>query len=369
MSIDWRSRTAAVFFPNRPGWIVDASGVLLVLVGCAIDLSTPPAYSPLPFFVLPIIYVAWFSPRPATSWLCIGLMTTSDLIVAYSDDFRISYVEAYSVVTQIATVTLVYWILRRLRASALDLREAKSRLESLNREKDLLFGVISHDLRGALSVMLASSHLLTRTGRHLTDEDIRMIADRSETTAQKSLAVLEDLLEWSRLQVGGTIVSAQPVAIAPLVGACVEAAAHLAEEKKVRLIAEDISGSLAALADERALRVVLRNLIGNALKFTGEGGAVKVAAWEADGHSVICVKDSGTGIPEERLRQLLAGGAARSARGVRGETGTGFGLPMCKDILQRFDGRLDAESIVGKGSEFFVRLPREQSPRATAAAG
>ncbi|HEY1638368.1 MAG TPA: HAMP domain-containing sensor histidine kinase, partial [Rhizomicrobium sp.] len=319
MSIDWRSRTAAVFFPSHPGWIVDASGVLLVLVGCAIDLSTPPTYSPLPFFVLPIIYVAWFSPRPATSWLCIGLMTTSDLIVAYSDDFRISYVEAYSVVTQIATVTLVYWILRRLRASALDLHEAKSRLESLNREKDLLFGVISHDLRGALSVMLASSHLLTRTGRHLTDEDIRLIADRSETTAQKSLAVLEDLLEWSRLQVGGTIVSAQPVAIAPLVGACVEAAAHLAEEKKVRLIAEDIPGSLAALADERALRVVLRNLIGNALKFTDEGGAVKVAAWEADGHSVICIKDSGTGIPEERLRQLLAGGAARSARGVRGE--------------------------------------------------
>src|SRR5689334_6011333 len=204
MPLDWRSRTAAVFFPSRPGWIVDASGVLLVLVGCAIDLTTPPAYSPLPFFVLPIIYVAWFSPRPATSWLCIGLMTASDLIVAYSDDFNISYVEAYSVLTQIATVTLVYWILRRLRASAIDLRAAKSRLESLNREKDLLFGVISHDLRGALSVMLASSHLLTRTGKRVTDDQIRMIADNTQATAEKSLAVLEDLLEWSRLQLSGT---------------------------------------------------------------------------------------------------------------------------------------------------------------------
>jgi len=369
MRIDWRDKAAAIFFPSRPGWIVDASGVLLVLVGCAIDLSTDPAYSPLPFFILPIIYVAWFSPRRTTSWVCIALMTTSDLIVAYSDDFLITYVEAYSVGAQIATVTLVYWILRRLRASALALREAKSRLETLNREKDLLFGVISHDLRGALGVMLASSHLMTRPGRRLTDEQTRMIADRNEITAQRSLVVLEDLLEWSRLQVGGTVVSAQPVAIAPLVDACVKAAAHLAEEKRVRLIAEDISDALTALADERALRVVVRNLIGNALKFTGEGGAVKVAAWAADGHCVICVKDSGTGIPEEKLRQLLSGGGTSSARGVRGEIGTGFGLSMCKDILQRFGGHMDAASIVGKGSEFSICLPCGESARVAVAAG
>src|ERR1051326_5532935 len=152
MPIDWRDKAAAIFFPSRPGWIVDVSGVLLVLVGCAIDLNTDPSYSPLPFFVLPIVYVAWFSPRKATSWLCIALMTGSDLIVAYSDDFHISTVEAYGVVTQIATVALVYWMLRRLRATAIELRKAKVRLESLNCEKDLLFGVISHDLRGALGV-------------------------------------------------------------------------------------------------------------------------------------------------------------------------------------------------------------------------
>jgi signal transduction histidine kinase len=368
MRIAWREKAAALFFPSRPGWIVDVSGVLLVLVGCAIDLSTNPAYSPLPFFVLPIIYVAWFSPHRATSWVCIALMTTSDLIVAYSDDFRISTVEAYSVVTQIATVILVYWTLRRLRASALDLREAKSRLESLNREKDLLFGVISHDLRGALGVMLASSRLLMRAGKRPSDEQLRMIADNTEATAEKSLAVLEDLLEWSRLQLGGNVVTAQPVAIAPLVCTCVETAAQGADEKHVRLIADNISGSLTALADERALRVIVRNLIGNALKFTPEGGIVKLTAWAADDQCVICVKDSGTGIAQEKLRHLLGGGAASSSRGVRGETGTGFGLSICKDILRRFDGRLDATSVVGEGSAFFVWLPRAENTRVPAAA-
>ena len=369
MRIDWHEKAAAIFFPSRPGWVVDASGILLVLVGCAIDLSTNPAYSPLPFFVLPIIYVAWFSPRRVTSWVCIALMTASDLIVAYSDDFRISTVEAYSVVTQIATVILVYWTLRRLRASALDLREAKSRLESLNREKDLLFGVISHDLRGALGVMLASSRLLMRPGRRPTDEQLRMIADNTQATAEKSLAVLEDLLEWSRLQLGGSVVTAQPVALAPLVNTCVAAAAPLAQEKRVQLNVEEISGSLAALADERALRVVLRNLIGNALKFTREGGTVKLAAWATDGQSVICVKDNGTGIAEEKLRQLLSNRVTSSSRGVRGETGTGFGLSMCKDILERFDGRVDAASVVGKGSEFFVLLPGCECARADSHAG
>ncbi len=367
MRADWREKAAAVFFPSRPGWVVDVSGVLLVLVGCAIDLSTNPAYSPLPFFVLPIIYVAWFSPHRTTSWVCIALMTTSDLIVAYSDDFRISTVEAYAVVTQMATVILVYWTVRRLRASAIDLRHTKSRLESLNREKDLLFGVISHDLRGALGVMLASSRLLMRAGKRPSDEQLRMIADNTQATAEKSLAVLEDLLEWSRLQLGGNVVTAQPVTIAPLIEACVAAAAQLAQEKRVQLSAQDIPGWLTALADERALRVVVRNLIGNAMKFTGEGGTVKLAAWAADGQCVICIKDTGTGIPDEKLRQLFSNGAFSSSRGVRGETGTGFGLSMCKDILRRFDGRLDARSIVGEGSEFFVCLPCAENAQAAAA--
>src|SRR5690348_13141011 len=241
MRIDWREKAASAFFPNRShSWIVDASGVALVLVGCAIDLSTNPAYSPLPFFVLPIIYVAWFSPRTLTSWICIALMTASDLIVVYSDDFRISYVEAYSVVTQMATVILVYWTLRRLRANALDLRAAKSRLELLNREKDLLFGVISHDLRGALGVMLASARLLTRPGKRVTDDQMRMIAANSRATAEKSLAVLEDLLEWSRLQLGGAVVGARTMAVAPLIDACIEAAADQAAEKRVRLTADEI---------------------------------------------------------------------------------------------------------------------------------
>jgi signal transduction histidine kinase len=141
----------------------------------------------------------------------------------------------------------------------------------------------------------------------------------------------------------------------------VEAVADLSAEKKVRLSAHEISPTLAAFADERALRVVLRNLIANALKFTGEGGQVEVAAWTEDANIVVSVKDNGIGISEQRLRQLLSGGAMSSVSGVRGEPGTGFGLSMCRDILQRFGGRVDARSTAGQGSEFFVYLPRTET--------
>jgi len=141
----------------------------------------------------------------------------------------------------------------------------------------------------------------------------------------------------------------------------VEAAADLSAEKKVRLSAREIPPTLAASADERALYVILRNLIGNALKFTGEGGQIEVAAWTEDANIVVSVKDNGIGISEQRLRQLLSGGATSSVSGVRGEPGTGFGLSMCRDILQRFGGRIDARSTPGQGSEFFVYLPRTKT--------
>lgn len=362
----WRERAADAFFPNRsPGWAVDLSGLLLVLIGCAIDLITNPVYSPLPFFLLPVIYVAWFSSRQVTGWLCIGLMATSNFIVAYFDHSTSFYIDDYNSLTRIATLGLVYWIVRKLRASALELREAKTRLEHINREKDLLFGVISHDLRSALGVMLASSRLMKRAAS-LPEDQIRLIADRNQTAAQNSLALLEDLLEWSRLQISGAILKAQAVPIAPLVHSCVEGAAHLAEERRIRVVVSDIPPSLAVLADQRAIRAVLRNLIGNALKFTGENGEVRVAAGAHNGSISVSVKDNGIGISKDTLQQLLSGTAAISTHGVRGETGAGFGLSMCKDILERFGGRLMADSAPGRGSEFQFSLPRGELERLAA---
>lgn len=354
-------RAGLILSGRRGGWAVDAIALALVLAGCAIDFYTDPDYTPLPFFILPVIYVAWSSPHPVTGWICIGVTTISNFAAAYLQSSGPSDAAYYDALTRILTLVVVYWISLRLREATRELQNTRSRLEQLNHEKNLLFGVISHDLRGTLGVMLASARLMKRSASRLSRDMIEMIANQTQATAQNSLTLLEDLLEWSRLQISGTTLQPKPVSVPAVIDACVAAVRHSAEEKKIRLIIGDVPGSLTALADERAMRVVLRNIVGNALKFTGEGGEVGVAAWPSNGQIVISVQDSGTGIAEDKLRELNSTGAVSSARGVRGEAGTGFGLSMSKDIVARFGGQITAQSGFGKGSRFLISMPSAES--------
>ncbi|HEX5279967.1 MAG TPA: HAMP domain-containing sensor histidine kinase [Micropepsaceae bacterium] len=355
------AKTRLILSGRRAGWAVDVIALAFVLAGCAIDFFTDPDYTPLPFFILPVIYAAWSSPHPATGWICIALTTASNFTLAYIQSSGATNAPYYDALTRILTLVVVYWIALRLRAVTRELQSAKSRLERLNHEKNLLFGVISHDVRGALGVMLASSRLLKRPAAQMTQDRIEVIADQTQTAAQNSLTLLEDLLEWSRLQIGGSTLDAEPVSVSGVINASIAAAINSAEEKKIRLAAREVPPSLIALANERAIRVVLRNIIGNALKFTGEGGEVCVGAWPANGQVIISVEDSGTGIAGDKLQELLSSSAPSSTQGVRGETGTGFGLSMCKDIVAGFGGHITAQSVVGEGSRFLISLPRGQS--------
>ncbi len=345
---------------RRSGWVVDVIALALVLAGCAIDFYTDPDYTPLPFFILPVIYIAWSSPHPWTGWICIAVTTVSNFVLAYLHSSGASNAPYYDALTRILTLVVIYWIALRLRTATRELRSARSRLEELNHEKNLLFGVISHDLRGTLGVMLASARLMKRSAAQLSQDRIEMIADQTQASAQNSLTLLEDLLEWSRLQISGATLQAKPVSVPAVIDACFGAARQSAEDKKIRLVTGDVPGSLTALADERAMRVVLRNIIGNALKFTGEGGEVCISAWPADAQIVISVQDSGTGIAEDKLQELNSTGALLSKRGVRGETGTGFGLAMSKDIVAGFGGQITARSALGKGSTFLISFPRAE---------
>lgn len=352
------TRAGLILSGRREGWVVDAIALALVLAGCAIDFYTDPDYTPLPFFILPVMYVAWSSAHPWTGWICIAVTTISNFVLAYLQGSRVIDAGYYDALTRILTLVVVYWIALRLRTAALELRNAKARLEQLNHEKNLLFGVVSHDLRGALGVMLASSRLMKRSAERMSQDQMQTIANETQTTAQKSLTLLEDLLEWSRIQISGTVVQAKPVSVPAVIDACIAAAKDSAYEKGIRLATADVPASLMMLADERAMRVVLRNIVGNALKFTGEGGEVYLNAWSSDGQIVISVRDSGTGIAEDKLQELLSTGAASSTQGMRGEKGTGFGLSMSKDIIGVFGGQITAQSTLGEGSNFFIFLPR-----------
>ena len=137
----------------------------------------------------------------------------------------------------------------------------------------------------------------------------------------------------------------------------VEAQRAVAALKGIELVVEPVSAGLQVYADLAAAQAVLRNLLGNALKFTAPGGRVTIGARAAAGMAEISVEDTGVGIPESRLAGLFVVAPNRSTTGTAGEAGTGLGLILCHDLVERSGGRILVESRLGRGSRFTVALP------------
>ena len=338
----------------------EALGLVLILIGGAVDFLTSDAYSPLFFYIPPIILVAWASPSNR-GWLHVGLIAVSVLVVSSleaSPGKTASVV--YNSLTLVATVALVFWAIKRLRLSMRDLEEAKARLETLNQEKNILFGIISHDLRGPLSVLLTFSRLIGRSVDRLPLETIQMLAKEHQDAAQKVFALLENLLEWARVQMGSAVMGIRPVDVEQAAMLAIEPLLPMAAQKGVAVTIDDIPPELHVAAEERALATVLRNLVSNAIKFTPSGGSVRIAVAAGGGDIVMTVSDSGIGMAEDKVKALFAVRDNAPSRGTNDEYGAGLGLILCKEILARFGGRIEVESEVGKGTTFAIIVPRSR---------
>jgi signal transduction histidine kinase len=131
----------------------------------------------------------------------------------------------------------------------------------------------------------------------------------------------------------------------------------IAQRKGVSLV-NDIPEDVVVTADENMLRTILRNLVSNAIKFTHADGEVKLAAAVEGAHTAISVADTGVGMGEETLAKLFCDDTVHTTRGTDGERGTGLGLMLCKDFIERHDGSINVRSAPGMGSTFTIRLPR-----------
>ena len=187
------------------------------------------------------------------------------------------------------------------------------------------------------------------------------IADYAGTMFEASTAMLElleDLLAWSLARAG--CADASPEAFDPrrVVNGNLDLFAPMADSKSINLAADVADGHMVH-ADPRMIDTVMRNLIGNALKFTEPGGRINVAIHAEAGNGTVhlSVHDSGVGIPANRLSGLFDSGAAGSTPGTDGERGTGLGLMMCKELVEANGGTLSVASTLGQGSTFRVTLP------------
>jgi len=174
-------------------------------------------------------------------------------------------------------------------------------------------------------------------------------------SGQRLFELLENLLEWSLSQMDQVTFEPGPQNLAELVGQSVNLLSGVAEDKSVRLVSD--VPKLTVQADRHMADTVIRNLLTNAIKFTEEMGSVTISAEHKNGLIEIAVTDTGIGMAPDRLESIFWIGSAQSTKGTRGEAGTGLGLLLCKDFVERHGGTIDIASKPGEGSTFRFTLP------------
>lgn len=229
-------------------------------------------------------------------------------------------------------------------------------LQELNATKDKFFSIISHDLKGPLNSLTSFSGLLINHTDSLTKEEIQMLAKDLDKSLKNLFALLENLLEWSRSQSGNIDFKSEPFDVVALLRQNQELLTAQAQNKKIaiRLGGDD---AITISAHRNSITTVIRNLISNAIKFTPEGGSITLTSSVKEKSILVSISDNGVGMSKEVIDKLFRIDSKHTTKGTADEKGTGLGLILCKEFIEKNNGRIWVESQIGKGSTFFFELP------------
>lgn len=245
------------------------------------------------------------------------------------------------------------------------MQRQKRALAELNATKDKFFSVIGHDLRGPFTVLLGFSEIFADPERELSKQQRLRFGQLIHQSARNAYNLLENLLDWARLQRG--VIEFDPIymELAHTVDEAFQLLRYSAEMKNVTM-SHDIDPALKVLADPNMLSTIVRNLLSNAIKFTDAEGSVSVSATVTGTMICVAVKDTGIGIAPQDQDKILGNVMPLSTQGTRGEHGTGLGLILCREFISRHGGKLSLNSMVDEGSTFTFTLPMQPAQDAAA---
>ncbi|MFV3129949.1 sensor histidine kinase [Niveispirillum sp. KHB5.9] len=244
-----------------------------------------------------------------------------------------------------------------------DLRAAHDELDFLNREKTRFFSLISHDLRGPFNSMLGMTQELADHAPKMKPDEVADFARSVHEMARKVFELLENLLQWSRVQMSGTPFAPAIFPMREVVSDAIRDVASAAQGKEITIL--DAVGDRWVLADRTMILAVLRNLLMNAVKFSHQGGVVHVTSRALGDRLEVAVTDKGVGMEPAQLDLALRGGPKASRPGTQGETGTGLGLTLVRDLVLRHGGELKLESTPGRGTIASFTVPLSTDPAET----
>ncbi len=237
-----------------------------------------------------------------------------------------------------------------------EFQKLNEQLKELDLTKNKLFSVIAHDLKSPFQGLLGLSQIIIEDYDDLTEEEIKKYAELMQDSASNIYRLLENLLEWAKLQRDLVEFNLEKVNLYQIVFDILQIQNMNAISKKIRLV-NNIDQSVWIEADKNMIKTILRNLISNAIKFTPENGEVELTSNQQNNFTKICVKDSGIGIPNELLEKLFVLGEKTSRQGTNGETSTGLGLILCKDYVEKHHGKIEIDSNINSGTKFCISIP------------
>lgn len=258
------------------------------------------------------------------------------------------YEETYFIST-IEDTTETRELIRKLQQTTKELGES-------NRAKDKLFSIIAHDLKSPFANVVALSEILKQQIADNQFENLDKHANAIEISSKRASELLQNLLEWSRLQTGNFAYNPKAIEPHTVINEVTELLQVNLERKSIKLsVQNEINYPL--YLDANIMSTILRNLISNAIKFTPRGGQVWVIVATTEGGSKWEVKDTGIGIAEDKIPILFDASEKTSTLGTEQEKGTGLGLPICRELAKKHGGILTVKSIVNEGTSFILSIP------------
>ena len=231
-----------------------------------------------------------------------------------------------------------------------------NQLKELNATKDKLFSIIAHDLKSPFNSILGFSDLLLENIRNYDIDKTETYISNINLTSKHILVLLENLLDWAKTQTGLIVFKPKRQDLKAIVQDIIDMLDSTAKIKNISLNISAVS-NMDVYADPNMLHTILRNLISNAIKFTKSGGNIDIIAISEQDHVKISVIDNGVGMNEETLNKIFGIETNFTSNGTANEKGTGLGLILCKEFVEKHGGKIWVESELGKGSRFIFTLP------------
>ncbi len=286
-----------------------------------------------------------------------GTVTNAEAtLVAKNGDLKhvLLFAENIYVQDKKCRFTVVLDITERKKAEE-ELKKSETELRELNATKDKFFNIIAHDLKSPFNAILGFSDLLVERVREKDYFGIDKFASTIFQSSKRAMDLLMNLMEWSRSQTGKIAFKPRYFDLVEFLGDIIPLFDDIAGQKSIT-IGRDFPSKAIVFADQAMVSTVFRNLISNAIKFTRSGGHMTLKITPEQNGVLVSVSDSGIGIPEGRIGKLFRIDQSYSTTGTNNEQGTGLGLILCKEFVEKNGGKIWVESEEGKGSVFYFTL-------------